>query len=80
MDRIRAVLLHVYDGKKRIASYYYNVLRNAERNYSVIRRELLGFVEAVSKSRLYLSGKYVKIRTDNASLFGCVTKPHLRQK
>jgi hypothetical protein len=49
-------------------AYFSRCLSKAECNYCVTRRELLSVLEALRKSRHYVAGTPVTIRTDHSSL------------
>ena len=65
---IRAVLSQVQDGKERVVAYGSFVLSTAQRNYCVIRRELLVIVVFMKHFRHYLFGNKFKVRTDHNRL------------
>lgn len=65
---VGAVLSQLEDGTERVIAYYSQVLKQAELNYCVTRKELLAVVKAVGHFHHYLYGKHFLLRTDHASL------------
>jgi len=65
---IGAVLSQKQDEIEKVISYFSRVLNRAERNYCVMRRELLSIVESITTFHHYLYGRKFLVRTDHASL------------
>ncbi len=65
---IGAVLLQIQDQEEKVITYYSRSLTKPERNYCVIRKELLAVVEAVKHCHHYLYGGHFRIRTDHGAL------------
>ena len=65
---IGGVLSQVIDGTERVIGYYSRVLSKYERNYCVIRRELLAVVECVKHYHKYLYGQHFQLRSDHSAL------------
>ena len=63
-----AVLPQMVDGEDRVVAYYSKTFSPPQMNYSVIRRELLAVVMAVTHFRPYPDGQEFGLRTDHASL------------
>ena len=63
-----AVLSQIQNGEERVISFASRVLRPAERNYAVTKRELLSAVWAIQYFRCYLLGRHFTLRTDHKAL------------
>lgn len=72
-----AVLMQYKDGKRWPVLYASKKLKRAERNYSVIEKECLAVVWAVSKFYQYLYGKAFVIESDHQPLKYLNTANHL---
>jgi len=62
------ILSQVQDGKERVIAYYSHAFNRQERNYCVMRRELLAIVLALKRFEPYLMIRRFAIRTDHSSL------------
>ena len=69
-----AVLSQVQDGKEKVLSNASKVLNQAQRNYCVVRRELLALVESLKQFHHYLYGVRFLVRTTQAALFWLLRK------
>jgi len=65
---IIAVLSQVQGGEERVIAYSSRSLSKQERNYCVIRKELLAVVYYTRAFRQYLLGRQFLIRTDHSAL------------
>ena len=63
-----AVLSQVYNGNEHPVSFASRVLSDAEKNYSVIEKELLAIVFAVKKFRCYIYGTRFIVQCDHNPL------------
>jgi len=63
-----AVLFQKQEGQEKVIAYFSQVLNKSERNYCVIRRELLAIVSSVKSFHHYLYGRKFLIRTDHVFL------------
>jgi hypothetical protein len=74
------VLSQVQDGQEHVIAYYSKTLNKAERNYCVIRRELLPIVRTLEPFHKYLYGQAFHLRTDHSALTWLMNfKNHKRQ-
>ena len=64
---IAAVLSQKIDGKEHVIAYASRTLSQCEKQYCVIRKELLAVVNYVKHFRHYLYGKKLSLRTDHGS-------------
>ena len=62
------MLSQLHDGQERVVAYASWVLRKAERQYSITRKELLAVVIFAKHFRHYLLGRHFVVRTDHSSL------------
>lgn len=60
--------MQIQDQEEKVITYYSRSLTKPERNYCVIRKELLAVVEAVKHCHHYLYGGHFRIRTDHGAL------------
>lgn len=67
-DSIGAVLSQIQDGKETVIAYASRTLSSAEKNYCVIRKEMLALVYFVKHFKQYLLGRKFLLRTDHGSL------------
>ncbi|GFQ71956.1 retrovirus-related Pol polyprotein from transposon 17.6 [Trichonephila clavata] len=67
-ESIGAVLSQEMDGQECDIAYFSKYLFRPERNYCVVRKELLAIVKAVEHFLHYLYGRRILLRTDHASL------------
>jgi hypothetical protein len=65
---IGGVLSQMHDGKERVIAYYSKTLRNAKRNYCVIRRELVAIVRTMEHFHKYLYGQQFHLRTNHSAV------------
>jgi len=65
---IDAVLSQVQEGKEKVIAYYSKVFLKTERNYCVIRKELLAVIDSTKFFHHYLYGRKFVIRIDHISL------------
>jgi len=72
---IGAVLSQVQDREDRVIAYASRSLSKQERNYCVIRKELLAVVFYSKAFRQYLLGRQFLIRTDHSALQWLRTTP-----
>ena len=67
-ESIGAVLQQEQGGEKKVVAYASRLLRGAEKNYCVTRKELLAIVVYVKQFRNYLLGRPFTVRTDHSAL------------
>jgi len=72
---IGAVLSQVQEGVERVIAYALRSLSKPERNYCVMRKELLGIVCYTKAFRQYLLGRKFVVRTDHSALQWLRTTP-----
>ena len=56
------------EGQERVIAYYSRTLSPPEKQYCVVRKELVAIVQAVQYFHSYLYGRHFTIRTDHAAL------------
>ena len=72
---IGATLVQVYDKVVECpVQYFSRTLRESEKNYATIKKELIAVFYAVKKFRPYLHGRSFTVYTDHKPLVGLVTK------
>ena len=71
---IRAVLGKIEDGKPYVIYYASKTLNEAQRNYTIAKKELLAVVFALDKFRAYLVGYFIVVFTDHSALKYLLTK------
>ncbi|WKA06678.1 hypothetical protein VitviT2T_024568 [Vitis vinifera] len=71
---IGAVLGQRKDGKPYVIYYASKTLNEAQRNYTIIEKELLVVVFALDKFRAYLVGSFIIVFTDHSTLKYLLTK------
>ena len=64
----RAVLCQVQDGVEKPIAYASRLYSDAERNYCVMRKELVAVVFFVKQFKQYLLGRHFMVRTDYSAL------------
>ena len=69
-----ATLVQVNEGVEWPVQFFSRVLREAEKNYATIKKELMAVFYAVKKFRPYLHGRSFTVFTDHKPLVGLVTK------
>ncbi len=65
---IEGVLSQKKDGQERVIAFASKVLKKAEQNYCVTRRELLAVVTFLKHFRPYIYGRRITVRTDHGAL------------
>ena len=63
-----ATLSQIVDGKERVVAYASRTLNDAEKRYTVTKREMLAIIFALKQFRKYLLGHTFHLRTDHAPL------------
>ncbi|RVW27359.1 Retrovirus-related Pol polyprotein from transposon opus [Vitis vinifera] len=76
---IGAVLGQRKDGKPYVIYYASKTLNEAQRNYTIIEKELLVVVFALDKFRAYLVGSFIIVFTDHSTLKYLLTKQDAKQ-
>ena len=74
---VAAVLSQIQDNEEKVLAYASRVYNDAEKNYCISRRELLGLIYGLTQFRQYLLGRHIIVRTDHAPLLALTrsTKP-----
>jgi hypothetical protein len=65
---IAAILSQIQDDDEKVLAYASRVYSDAEKNYCISRRELLGLIYGLTQFRQYLLGRHILVRTDHAPL------------
>jgi len=68
MHLVGAVLSRKQNGQKKVIAYFSRMLNKSERNYCVIRRELLTIISTLKSFHHYFYGCKFLVRTDHISL------------
>ena len=63
-----AVLLQCQQGQEKVIAYYSRTLSPPEKQYCVMRKELLTIVQAVQYFHSYICGHHFTIQTDHAAI------------
>ncbi len=67
-NAVGAVLSQIKDGSEHVIAYMSKALNKYERSYCVTRKELLAVVAALKHFHIYLYGRGILLRTDNAAV------------
>lgn len=72
-----AILLHDFNGEKRVIAYASRLMSKAEKNYGITEKEGLAVVWAIKKFGHYLQGVKFTVVTDHQALMWLQTKKDL---
>ena len=65
---VGAIISQIVNGNERVIAYASRTLNQAERNYSITKREFLAVIFALKQFRHYILGRSFLLRTDHAPL------------